>query len=70
MRVIPGSNQYTVKANWKLMVENSIDGYHIVPTHRTYLEYISGFGSDDSGQTMLGNIPGTGRGPGQWALPG
>ena len=61
MRVIPGSNQYTVKANWKLMVENSIDGYHIVPTHRTYLDYISSFGSDDSGQTILGSIPGTGK---------
>ena len=34
MKVIQGSNQYTVKANWKLMVEKSIDGYHIVPTHR------------------------------------
>ena len=61
MKVIPGSNQYTVKANWKLMVENSIDGYHIIPTHRTYLEYITSFGADDSGQTMLGAIPGMGR---------
>ncbi len=61
MKVARGSNQYTVKANWKLMVENSIDGYHIVPTHRTYLEYITGFGTDDSGQTMLGSIPGRGR---------
>ena len=61
MRVIPGSNQYTVKANWKLMVENSLDGYHIVPTHRTYLEYISSFGTDDSGQSMLARIPGTAK---------
>ena len=64
MKVIQGSNQCTVKANWKLMVEKSIDGYHIVPTHRTYLEYITSFGADDSGQTMLGNIPGRGE---RWA---
>ena len=61
MKVIQGSNQCTVKANWKLMVEKSIDGYHIVPTHRTYLEYITSFGADDGGQTMPGNIPGRGR---------
>ena len=57
MRVIPGSNQYTVKANWKLVVENSLDGYHIVPTHRTYLNYVASFGRDDSGQTMFDRIP-------------
>ncbi len=57
MRVIAGSNKYNVKANWKLMVESSLDGYHIVPTHRTYLDYIASFGTDDSGQTMHGRIP-------------
>ena len=41
MRVIPGSNKYTTKANWKLLVENSIDGYHFVPTHKTYLDYVN-----------------------------
>ena len=57
MRVIPGSNKYIIKANWKLMVEGSMDGYHIVPTHRTYLDYITSFGTDDSGQTMSDHIP-------------
>ena len=57
MRVIPGSNKYTIKANWKLMVEGSMDGYHIVPTHRTYLDYITSFGTDDSGQTLSDRIP-------------
>ena len=61
MRVIPGSNKYTVKANWKIMVESSLDGYHIIPTHRTYLEYITSFGTDDSGQTMQGRIPATAK---------
>ena len=44
MRVIPGSNKYTTKANWKLLVENSVDGYHFVPTHKTYIDYIKSLG--------------------------
>ena len=41
MRVIPGSNRYTIKANWKLLAENSIDGYHALPTHQTYFDYMA-----------------------------
>ena len=41
MKVIPGSNRYTIKANWKLLAENSIDGYHALPTHQTYFDYMA-----------------------------
>ena len=61
MRIVPGSNKYVVKANWKLMAENSLDGYHIIPTHRTYLEYVATFGTDDSGESMSAPIPGTAK---------
>ena len=61
MRVVPGSNKYTMKANWKLLVENSLDGYHLVPTHQTYLDYISSLGTDDSGETMATRLPGRSR---------
>ena len=61
MRVVRGSNKYTMKANWKLLVENSLDGYHLVPTHQTYLDYISSLGSDDSGQTAASRIVGKAR---------
>jgi p-cumate 2,3-dioxygenase alpha subunit len=44
MRVVPGSNLYATKANWKLLVENSIDGYHAVPVHQTYIEYVRRLG--------------------------
>ena len=47
MRVVAGSNRYVMKCNWKLLVENSIDGYHLIPTHNTYLEYLGGTGSQD-----------------------
>ena len=44
MRVVDGSNKYVMKCNWKLLVENSMDGYHLIPTHNTYLEYSGGLG--------------------------
>ena len=40
MRVVPGTHEYSVKANWKLLVENSVDGYHAVTTHQRYFEMI------------------------------
>ena len=49
MRVVSGSNRYTIKANWKLLAENSVDSYHLLPTHRTYVDYVTGLGTDDSG---------------------
>jgi p-cumate 2,3-dioxygenase alpha subunit len=39
-RVLPGSSQYRFNANWKLMVENSIDNYHFDTVHETYKQYI------------------------------
>jgi p-cumate 2,3-dioxygenase subunit alpha len=38
MEVIAGSHEYSVKANWKLLVENSVDGYHALSTHQRYFE--------------------------------
>ena len=41
MRVVAGSQQYTIRGNWKLLVENSIDGYHAAPVHTTYFAYVA-----------------------------
>jgi p-cumate 2,3-dioxygenase alpha subunit len=49
MRIISGSNRYSIKANWKLLVENSLDGYHVRPTHKTYFEYVNSMGINTSG---------------------
>src|ERR1700722_20361922 len=38
MEIIRGSHEYSMRANWKLLVENSIDGYHAPATHQRYLE--------------------------------
>ena len=61
MRVVPGSNRYTMRANWKLLAENSLDGYHVLPTHRTFVDYITSLGTDDSGETMATRPPGSAR---------
>lgn len=40
MEVVEGMHEYSMEANWKLFVENSLDGYHLIPLHRTYFDYL------------------------------
>lgn len=40
MSVLPGSHEYAIRANWKLLTENSIDGYHATTTHASYFDYL------------------------------
>lgn len=40
MEIISGTQEYSIRANWKLLVENSIDGYHAASTHATYFDYL------------------------------
>jgi p-cumate 2,3-dioxygenase alpha subunit len=40
MVIVGGTQEYAIRANWKLLVENSYDGYHAVCTHSTYLDYL------------------------------
>jgi phenylpropionate dioxygenase-like ring-hydroxylating dioxygenase large terminal subunit len=49
MEIIQGSQLYSARANWKLLVENTIDFYHTVPLHRTYFRFLEKSGSDISG---------------------
>jgi phenylpropionate dioxygenase-like ring-hydroxylating dioxygenase large terminal subunit len=44
MEIISGTQEYDVAANWKLMVENSVDDYHIPTTHSTWLAYMANSG--------------------------
>jgi p-cumate 2,3-dioxygenase alpha subunit len=55
-----GTNEYSFDANWKLLVENSIDGYHAQSTHDTYFKYLISIGTDlgtgvDGRAVSLGN---------------
>jgi len=39
LEVIGGMQEYYIKANYKLMCENSYDGYHLEATHGSFIEY-------------------------------
>ena len=44
MEIIRGVQEYEIKANWKLLVENSFDDYHLLTTHPTWLNYLKNAG--------------------------
>jgi p-cumate 2,3-dioxygenase alpha subunit len=54
--IISGTNEYAINANWKLLAENSIDGYHAVSTHDTYFKYLVALGTD-----LHGGVKGTAK---------
>ncbi|MBM3486835.1 MAG: Rieske 2Fe-2S domain-containing protein [Alphaproteobacteria bacterium] len=41
LEVVPGSATYTIRGNWKLQAENSVDGYHVSTVHRVFAATIS-----------------------------
>ena len=75
MEIVAGVHEYSMEANWKLFVENSLDGYHLLPLHRTYFDYLKeaeGSYLDPRKQTMAEDLGGghaviTVEGP--WARP-
>jgi phenylpropionate dioxygenase-like ring-hydroxylating dioxygenase large terminal subunit len=55
LQVIPGTHLYAIRGNWKLAVENAMDGYHFSPTHVTFIEYLKTTGyvtSDEGGRAI------------------
>lgn len=58
MRVVPGTNLYSAKANWKLMVENAVDTYHVPPLHISFSEYVksTGGGNPPTGVPARGSL--------------
>lgn len=59
MEVLEGSHLYRMGGNWKLIVENSIDGYHGLAVHQTYFRYLI-----DRGYDLSGGLDGVGIGLG------
>lgn len=53
MKVTAGQQSYSARANWKLLVENSYDGYHGLPTHQRYFGFLT-----DIGVPVRGGDPG------------
>src|SRR5712692_10733550 len=59
--IVHGSQAYSMKANWKLLVENSMDGYHAIPTHqRFFSQYLADIGMDPSSWSGANRIQGIG----------
>jgi p-cumate 2,3-dioxygenase alpha subunit len=49
LEIVPGAQNYSMRANWKLLVENSIDSYHAMPTHQRYFsKFLGDMGIDNS----------------------
>ena len=46
-RVVPGTQKYSVRANWKMFSLNSLDSYHVRPLHSTFFKYTESLGSGD-----------------------
>jgi p-cumate 2,3-dioxygenase alpha subunit len=60
MEIVSGAQQYSIAANWKLLAENSIDGYHAATTHVTYLEYLAARDSKSSSARPAVRVAGGG----------
>lgn len=43
MELVGGNQEYSIRANWKLLAENSVDAYHAATTHSTYVDYLVSF---------------------------
>jgi p-cumate 2,3-dioxygenase alpha subunit len=40
MVILPGEHNYTIRANYKLLMENSYDGYHLDSVHASYIDHM------------------------------
>jgi benzoate/toluate 1,2-dioxygenase alpha subunit len=62
LEVVPGSSTYTIRGNWKMQVENSVDGHHVSTVHRVFAATVGNReqrdGSVGLAQTEGGRITG------------
>jgi p-cumate 2,3-dioxygenase subunit alpha len=54
MEIVGGTQLYSMRANWKLLVENSMDGYHAPVTHQRYFEFLVDMGVDSRAMRRTG----------------
>jgi p-cumate 2,3-dioxygenase alpha subunit len=55
MHVVGGIQEYSVRANWKLLAENSTDILHVEALHPTYLDLVA---TNSGGQMVRGKMEG------------
>ena len=63
MEIVGGVQEYSIRANWKLLVENSYDGFHAPETHETYFDYLTKYIGPEHVAKAVANIkkPGASR---------
>jgi p-cumate 2,3-dioxygenase alpha subunit len=54
MEVVGGTHLYSSHANWKMLVENSLESYHVAPLHKSYIDYLRVVGNDVSRAPVRG----------------
>jgi p-cumate 2,3-dioxygenase subunit alpha len=57
-RVVPGTQKYSVRANWKMFSLNSLDSYHVRPLHSTFFKYTESLGPGDPPPIPPTDFPG------------
>jgi p-cumate 2,3-dioxygenase alpha subunit len=63
MEIVGGTQAYSMRANWKMLVENSFDGYHGVPTHQRYFNFLVETGIEPrEGMRIMGMAKALGNG--------
>jgi phenylpropionate dioxygenase-like ring-hydroxylating dioxygenase large terminal subunit len=40
IELVPGSSTYTYNGNWKLQLDNSLDGYHLTSVHPSFMKIV------------------------------
>ena len=58
-RVVPGTQKYSVRANWKMFSLNSLDSYHVRPLHSTFFKYTESLGEGDPPVSPPTEFPGS-----------
>ncbi|MBI3328404.1 MAG: hypothetical protein HYZ81_17095, partial [Nitrospinae bacterium] len=62
LEIVGGTQEYSMRANWKLLVENSIDGYHGVATHHRYFtEFLPAMGVRPAAMLNPGSTRGSAK---------
>lgn len=52
VELVPGCSTYTFKANWKLQLDNALDGYHLTSVHPTFMKIVENRKSGESGNRL------------------
>lgn len=52
VEIVPGSSTYTYKGNWKLQLDNSLDGYHLTSVHPSFMKIVEKRKSGESGNKL------------------